>query len=173
MYCLRKTHISWARQITNPDSVRLQVGHAARDVEEKHYLDLVDARLSSQAVWDVLTGKKKLPSLLCETVLESTETEQNQRGMVPNVVHESATAANLELKTDSKEMQPVAVAETSKNIPGGTRTHDLRFRKPSNSYKSFSTNNINSSGYRPGYTFFEWNNDTGNCPFLMEDSGDG
>lgn len=60
MYCLRKTHISWARRLVSPDSVRIQVGHAARDVEERHYLDLVDPSESSQAVWDILTGEKNL-----------------------------------------------------------------------------------------------------------------
>lgn len=60
MYCLRKTHISWARRLVNADSVKLQVGHAPQDVEERHYLDLVDAREASQAVWDVLTGVRTL-----------------------------------------------------------------------------------------------------------------
>jgi integrase len=60
LYALRKTHVSWARQLVNPDSVKLQVGHAPQDVEERHYLDLVDARVSSEAVWDVLTGKRRL-----------------------------------------------------------------------------------------------------------------
>ena len=60
MYALRKTHISWARRLVNADSVKLQVGHAPQDVEERHYLDLVDARESAQAVWDVLTGVRTL-----------------------------------------------------------------------------------------------------------------
>ena len=57
MYALRKTHISWARRLVNADSVKLQVGHAPQDVEERHYLDLVDARESAQAVGDMLTAK--------------------------------------------------------------------------------------------------------------------
>jgi len=60
MYALRATHISWARRLTNPDSVKLQVGHAPRDTEERHYLGMVDASLSSKAVWDVLTGARTL-----------------------------------------------------------------------------------------------------------------
>lgn len=56
MYCLRVTHISWARRLVSPDSVRVQVGHAGRDVEERHYLDLVNPHEASQAVYDVLTG---------------------------------------------------------------------------------------------------------------------
>ena len=60
MYCLRTTHISWARRLVNPDSVRMQVGHAGRDVEERHYLDLVDPRESSEAVWDVLNQERNL-----------------------------------------------------------------------------------------------------------------
>ena len=62
MYSLRKTHVSWARRLVNPDSVKAQVGHVPGDVEERHYLDphFVDARESSQAVWDVLTGARGL-----------------------------------------------------------------------------------------------------------------
>jgi len=57
MYALRKTHITWARRAgVNPDSVRAQVGHAGRDIEEKHYVDprLVDAKASAEAVWKAL-----------------------------------------------------------------------------------------------------------------------
>lgn len=50
MYALRKTHISFARRLVNHDAVKLQVGHAPRDTEERHYLDLVDPRESAQAV---------------------------------------------------------------------------------------------------------------------------
>ena len=60
MYALRSTHVSWARRLTNPDSVKLQVGHSPQDIEERHYLDLVDARESSRAVWDVLTRARTL-----------------------------------------------------------------------------------------------------------------
>jgi integrase len=59
-YCLRMTHISWARQLVNRESVMAQVGHAPQDTEDRHYLDLVDATLSAQAVWDVLAGEKEL-----------------------------------------------------------------------------------------------------------------
>ena len=63
MYALRKTHISWARCLVNPDSVKVQVGHAPRDTQERHYLDLklVDVRQAAQAVWNVLTGQRSLP----------------------------------------------------------------------------------------------------------------
>ena len=56
MYSLRKTHISWARRLVSPDSVRAQVGHAADDAEGRHYLDLrlVDAAASAEAVWRTL-----------------------------------------------------------------------------------------------------------------------
>ena len=61
LYALRKTHISWARRLrVNPDSVKAQVGHGPRDIEERHYLNLVDAQASTQAVWDVLTGTRNL-----------------------------------------------------------------------------------------------------------------
>ena len=60
MYCLRKTHISWARRLVGPDAVRMQVGHSARDIEEKHYTGLVDVRTAPQAVWDVLIGRRSL-----------------------------------------------------------------------------------------------------------------
>jgi len=59
-YALKKTHISWARQSVNRESVMAQVGHIPQDTEEKYYLDLVDPSQSSQAVWDVLTGRRQL-----------------------------------------------------------------------------------------------------------------
>lgn len=63
LYSIRKTHISWARRAgTNFDSVRAQVGHGPRDVEERHYLDLVDAGACPQAVLDVLEGRIKFES---------------------------------------------------------------------------------------------------------------
>jgi len=67
MYALRKTHISWARRLVNADSVKSQVGHAPQDIEERHYLDLVDARESALAVWDVLTGARSLSGQRMET----------------------------------------------------------------------------------------------------------
>ena len=59
LYALRKTHVSWARRLVNPDSVRVQVGHAPQDIEERHYSDarLVDARASAEAVWRTLAGE--------------------------------------------------------------------------------------------------------------------
>lgn len=62
VYALRATHVTWARRFVEHDAVRKQVGHAARDVQEQHYNDgaFIDAGLSSQAVWDVLTGVKEL-----------------------------------------------------------------------------------------------------------------
>jgi len=68
LYALRKTHISWARRITNADSVKSQTGHAPQDVEERHYLDLVNPRESSQAVWEVLTGVRLLSGERVEAV---------------------------------------------------------------------------------------------------------
>jgi integrase len=62
MYALRKTHITWARRLVSVDAVRVQVGHAPRDVEEQYYVDasMADPNLSSAAVWDVLTKARDL-----------------------------------------------------------------------------------------------------------------
>ena len=62
IYALKSTHLTWARRLVNHDSVRLQMGRAPRDVDERHYLDLalVDARESAAAVWDVLVGRRSL-----------------------------------------------------------------------------------------------------------------
>ena len=69
MYTMRKTHVSWARQLVNHDCVMAQVGHAPSDTEERAYLDLVDASVSSQAVYDVLVGKLELPSVTREKAM--------------------------------------------------------------------------------------------------------
>jgi hypothetical protein len=62
LYSLKGTHLTWARRLVKHDSVRAQMGRAARDVDERHYLDLalVDPRKSADAVWDVLVGRRKL-----------------------------------------------------------------------------------------------------------------
>jgi len=62
LYSLKSTHLTWVRRLVNHDSVRLQMGRAARDVDERHYLDLalVDARESAEAVWSVLIGRLTL-----------------------------------------------------------------------------------------------------------------
>jgi integrase len=125
MYCLRKTHISWARQLTNPDSVRLQVGHAARDVEEKHYLDFVDARLSSQAVWDVLTGAKKLNSLQAATEKLSTPGTENSQSVVANVVHENESGEKAPIKNRSGSAQVIDTVVVGNGAGEGVRTLDF------------------------------------------------
>ena len=59
MYRTRATHISWARGAdVNRDSVHAQVGHAGVDVEEQHYLALVDPVRSSAAVWTMLSAEE-------------------------------------------------------------------------------------------------------------------
>ncbi|HEY3323412.1 MAG TPA: hypothetical protein VGP72_23355 [Planctomycetota bacterium] len=74
MYCLRKTHISWARRLVNADTVKLQVGHAPQDIEERLYLNLVVARVSAQAVWNVLTGARTLDGIKVEKENRGTAT---------------------------------------------------------------------------------------------------
>jgi integrase len=68
LYALRKTHITWARRLVNVDAVRVQVGHAPRDVEEQYYVDaaMADPSVSSAAVWDVLTKARDLSGKQCE-----------------------------------------------------------------------------------------------------------
>ena len=40
LYALRATHITWARSRVSADAVQLAVGHAGRDIQERHYMDL-------------------------------------------------------------------------------------------------------------------------------------
>ena len=110
LYALRKTHVSWARQLVNPDSVKLQVGHAPQDVEERHYLDLVDARLSPQAVWDVLVGKK---SLSCGSNSNEPETLRLAMG-AENMAHVAAHNDGVQEKTRLDER--VSSSQTSDDI---------------------------------------------------------
>ena len=93
MYALRKTHITWARRFVNVDSVHVQVGHGADDIEEEHYVDpeLVDAAASAEAVWDVLLGRKVLTRsrrraapLRLAVGADSRLGAADARGVVPN-----------------------------------------------------------------------------------------
>jgi len=78
LYSLRKTHITWARQLVSIDAVRVQVGHAPRpednDVEVGHYVEdsLLNPALSSSAVWDVLLGRMTLDKKTHEACFEVT-----------------------------------------------------------------------------------------------------
>lgn len=110
MYRLRATHISWARQRVNADSVKLQVGHAPQDVEEKFYLSLVDARLSSKAVWDTLQKSRVALS--------------HSEAMCPAIAvgAESMQGMDLELDHDARR------AENARDIrPGGVEPSTSRF----------------------------------------------
>ena len=102
MYSLRKTHISWARRLVrNHDSVKLQVGHAPQDLEERHYLDLelVDARESAQAVYDVFTRARSLSGettkrdpMLLAVGAEDLSTEGNSGHVAAHVGEEMKNA---------------------------------------------------------------------------------
>ena len=127
MYTLRKTHISWARRIANPDSVKLQVGHAPQDTEEKFYLDLVDAHLSSQAVWDVLTGAKKIERKEDAVPLRLAVGAELQTVVTDSVtVEKNEPKSNIERVEFSQELS--AADGNYKNVPGGIRTSDLSLR---------------------------------------------
>jgi hypothetical protein len=112
LYCLRKTHISWARRLVNPDSVKLQVGHAAKDVEERHYLDLVDPRESAQAVYDVMTGARALDEKK-PRVVAGVQNVQS----VPSVANVTVTQPPAESVAERK---PSATATTTVES-GGTQ----------------------------------------------------
>jgi integrase len=129
MYCLRKTHISWARQLASPDAVRLQVGHAARDVEEKHYLDFVDARLSSQAVWDVLTGTKTLTGLQADAEKPGTADTESAQSAVVNVVHENESQEKSAVHEPEIPPQSLEESTAYNKAPKSSPNHELQLTK--------------------------------------------
>lgn len=112
--------------------MKAQVGHAARDVEERHYLDLhlVDASQSSQAVWDILTGKKELnqPKLQEEVLPLAAGAELQQ--VVPIV------APVVKIRSAKAITQRISTTQVFKSTAleigagDGVRTHDLRLGKP-------------------------------------------
>ncbi|MCZ7645907.1 MAG: hypothetical protein M5U26_11585 [Planctomycetota bacterium] len=64
LYSLRATHRTWARCLRVPvEAINLQMGHSPKNVSDRHYQDweFIDPGESSQAVWDVMTGRVKLP----------------------------------------------------------------------------------------------------------------
>ena len=119
LYCLRKTHISWARRLVNPDSVKAQVGHAARGIEEIHYLDLVNPAEASLAVWEVLIGKRDLTG---KRALESAPAQS----VDPNVdLLEKPKLTSA--KSTSKKLAQVKDVEGVKGSGGyRDRTGDLQ-----------------------------------------------
>jgi len=145
MYSLRKTHISWARRLANHDSVRLQVGRAPRDVDERHYVDLVDAHESSRAVWDVLAGARNLSGEVIEPAEDfpllqhaagaealtsaAVMTARNPRQVGSNVATIGKTAELFENSPTKKPTQNVGVSRVVNGVPGGIRTSDLSLRR--------------------------------------------
>jgi len=117
LYCLRKTHISWARRLVNPDSVKVQVGHAPQGIEEKHYLDMVVPGESSQAVWDVLMERRDLNG----KVLQSA----NLQKMVPNVDHKEKNELPSVKSAVSKTLQVIGRTGVKYGVAERTRTADL------------------------------------------------
>ena len=100
MYALRKTHISWARKLVNHDSVKQQVGHAPQDVEERSYLDLVDARESAEAVWAVLNERISLDH---RKLTFATPKHSLELNLAPEV------DLNVDLIEPSVEKQPISL----------------------------------------------------------------
>ncbi|MCK6470904.1 MAG: hypothetical protein L6Q80_09245 [Dehalococcoidia bacterium] len=139
MYALRKTHITWARRLTNIDSVKAQVGHAAGDAEERHYLDLrlVDAGASSKAVWEVLTGTQNLAGERQEAIPFSlaagAEESVKCLEMAPKVAPGVAPLGRLDEKRPgrgrSRTSQPVGKSGIYNGAGEGARTLDFDLGK--------------------------------------------
>jgi integrase len=142
VYSLKATHITWARRLVSPDSVRVQVGHAGRDVEERHYLDvdLVNPKDSAQAVWDVLTGARSLDggyrspakAVVGLSVVphDDSEDQPATKQVVPNLApkphrHRKSCSPRTETRP-----QPVAPQEDRSGAGEGIRTLDFRLGKP-------------------------------------------
>jgi len=119
LYCLRKTHISWARRLVNPDSVKAQVGHSPRGIEEIHYLDLVNPGESSQAVWDVLQQKRSL-------VGKKQDNASDGQILVPNVVPSENSKLTSGKSTRQKSPEVVAVSSVENGGGYRDRTGDLQ-----------------------------------------------
>jgi len=122
VYALRATHITWARRFVEHGAVRKQVGHAARDVQEQHYNDgaFIDAGLSSQAVWDVLTGVKELQKQ--EEKVEVLPMAVGQ--MAPIVAPVGKIGENGMKKTPKGFSQVKGNSGEGRNAPWRTRTSD-------------------------------------------------
>lgn len=128
LYTLRMTHISWGRRLGHRDSVRIQVGHSG-DLEERHYVDLVDPARASAAVWDVLTNVRTLDGA------HTNEAEHEQLPLLKAAGAEGITvdplegsAAQLAPNVAPDEKSPAQPARGQQSQPYArkglkTRTH--------------------------------------------------
>ena len=131
LYALRKTHISWARRLSvNPDSVKVQVGHGPRDIEERHYLDLVDAQASSQAVWDLLTGERTLDARTVEPARASIAVGYDMAGSNPLCNQLAGKAQFPTDKTGLSGTEALGRKEVCNGGDDGTRTRNPRIDSP-------------------------------------------
>jgi len=125
MYALRKTHVSWARRLVNADSVKLQVGHAPQDVEERHYLDLVDARVAAQAVWDVLTGTRALTGERVQAEpLRLAAGAENLQAVDYQTDYGEKAGENAAARRAASVTQTATATATSVSASCRTRTYD-------------------------------------------------
>ena len=129
LYALRATHISWARQLVNADCVKLQVGHAPRDMAEAHYTDLglLDPSASAAAVWNVLLGRQRL----------RIESQPAVLAMAAGAESMAYVAAYNEQNKQNGGKKETLAASQGLTVSGvviggldGTRTRDLRRDKP-------------------------------------------
>jgi len=136
-YALRKTHISWARQFVNRESVMAQVGHAPQGTEDKYYLDLVDPSQSAQAIWDVLVGEKHLRGTErrraqlrlaagAETTANLAHADPEEATKVdPNVDLVTRAAGSHATAAERKSPQVVDLGAVTAGASSEIRTRDL------------------------------------------------
>ena len=87
--------------------------------------------MSSQAVWDVLNGSKKLALQHDEDQSQPhINTNQIRNGVVSNVVHGERESQKELTNVVSDDLQTIGDMDTYESVPGRTRTAYLRFRKP-------------------------------------------
>ncbi len=130
LYSLKHTHLTWARRLVNHDSVRLQMGRAARDVDERHYLDLalVDARESAEAVWDLLIGRVTLDGRSRERARLVAAAGGAPEVVVKSVV--SSPKGRFDTgKAKRKSPQVHDLRADRRGAGDGTRTHDIDLGK--------------------------------------------
>ena len=121
LYGLRHTFITWARARVSADVVRAAVGHAGRDIEERHYADLrlVDAREACEAVWRMLADARA--EAAGGEVLRAVAVAGGGE-VAPIVAPVGASARNILHGQGRKRAQVPAPQEVECGVSDGNRT---------------------------------------------------
>lgn len=141
MYTLRKTARSWVEDLNvNANCVRIQMGRAASNIDEAHYIDRMDPHKASDAIYGVLTGELTLSyQKLQPEPLRKAAGAEGEETVVPIVAPTTFEPQSSARQPRAGTRATIKATAVYKNVPGGIRTSDLSLRRMSEPQQQAAT----------------------------------